>query len=197
MNIPVKPFYFIRHGETDWNRRGIYMGSKDIPLNETGSSQAELAARTLQYEPILQIVTSPLSRALKTAEIISNYLDKPLTVIDELRECSLGMMEGKDKTGEHSPLEQWLGGMAYEGAETVHEFDKRVMLGLTTALELNGPTLIVSHGGVYASIRRLFDWPFINITNCSPYYHRPPEHEGHPWFINDLGDSVAVYDDVF
>jgi broad specificity phosphatase PhoE len=67
MSIPCKPFYFIRHGETEWNRQGIYMGHKDIPLNETGRAQAYNAKKYLKKEPISYSVTSSLARAYETA----------------------------------------------------------------------------------------------------------------------------------
>ncbi len=48
--LPLKPFYFIRHGETDWNKRNIIMGSIDIPLNDYGIDQARRAAMIIQEE---------------------------------------------------------------------------------------------------------------------------------------------------
>lgn len=99
MKIHHKQFYFMRHGETDWNRRRIYMGSQDIPLNQLGIEQAELAAQYLKDEPISHIVTSPLSRAPKTAEIIASVLEKPVTIIDEFIECCWGIKEGRPYDG--------------------------------------------------------------------------------------------------
>lgn len=196
MTIPLKPFYFIRHGETDFNRLSLCTGSRDIPLNQTGLEQAEIAAKWLRQEPIEQIVTSPLSRAMKTAEIISAALQKPITVIDELKECCWGTREGQPKTDDGF-FHRWLKGQPPVGAETVYEFEERVLRGIWKALEINGPVLMVAHAGVYSVIARTLGSPYNRARNCSPYYHRPPQHKGHPWFINDLGDSVAVYDEVF
>lgn len=63
----------IRHGETDWNRREIFRGRADIELSETGVRQAELLAKCLSQAEIATIYSSPLKRALKTAEAIAGY----------------------------------------------------------------------------------------------------------------------------
>jgi probable phosphoglycerate mutase len=196
MTILLKPFYFIRHGETDFNRLGLCTGSSDIPLNQKGLEQAEVAAKWLLKEQIEQIVTSPLSRAKKTAEIISAVLQKPITVVDDLKECCWGDREGQPKSDDGF-FHRWLNGQPPIGAETVHEFEERVSRGLWKALELTGPVLMVAHAGVYSVIARALGFPNSRAKNCSPYYHRPPEHKGHPWFINDLGDKVAIYDEIF
>ena len=60
----------IRHGETDWNAEKIFRGRADIELNESGIKQAELLAQYLADEKIVAVYSSPLKRALKTAEII-------------------------------------------------------------------------------------------------------------------------------
>jgi len=61
----------IRHGDTDWNVKEIFRGRVDFELNETGIKQAQLLSKYLKDAPIGAIYSSPLKRALKTAEIIS------------------------------------------------------------------------------------------------------------------------------
>ena len=56
--IPKRPFYFLRHGQTDWNLEGRYQGHSDIPLNATGIAQAQAAAESLGDVPIGRIVSS-------------------------------------------------------------------------------------------------------------------------------------------
>ena len=65
--LPLKSFYFIRHGETDWNRQSIIMGQTDIPLDDTGIHQAHQAKDILKTENVSAIYTSPLQRAYETA----------------------------------------------------------------------------------------------------------------------------------
>ncbi|OCG73106.1 histidine phosphatase family protein [Microbacterium sediminis] len=64
----------VRHGQTDWNLEGRIQGSTDVPLNDTGRRQAREAAERLRDDDYSLAVTSPLSRAVETAEIIAGAL---------------------------------------------------------------------------------------------------------------------------
>ncbi|NQD41453.1 histidine phosphatase family protein, partial [Glutamicibacter halophytocola] len=65
---------FVRHGQTQWNLEGRLQGSSDIPLNDTGRSQAREAVKVLGAGGWDVIVSSPLSRARETAQIIAEGL---------------------------------------------------------------------------------------------------------------------------
>jgi len=65
------PFWFLHHGETDWNAEGRSQGHTDIPLNSVGLAQARRAAMAMVDRGIATTVASPLTRALKTAEIVA------------------------------------------------------------------------------------------------------------------------------
>ncbi len=78
--------YLVRHGETDWNRENRLQGQTDIPLNNTGISQAhqlrqKINARNLKFDAVY---VSPLQRTLKTAQIIVPGF--PITLDDNLKE---------------------------------------------------------------------------------------------------------------
>lgn len=107
--LPLRPFYFLRHGQTDWNLEHRAMGSQDIPLNDRGISQGLNAAELLKNEPIATIVSSPLRRARKTADIIAQHIKAPVIEITELQEVCWGEKEGMLK------------GKGY-GAKTLSEF---------------------------------------------------------------------------
>lgn len=89
--------YLIRHGETDWNRQGRFQGVEDIELNGTGVLQAKACAEALRALPVDKVVTSPLKRAKKTAEIIASRLGAALTVEEGLTERDFGKMSGLTK----------------------------------------------------------------------------------------------------
>lgn len=92
---PSRSFLCVRHGITDWNRQGRFQGRSDIPLNDEGISQAEAAARRLQDVPFDAIVSSPLVRAAKTAEIIASACGMPVSIDANLIECDFGSFEGR------------------------------------------------------------------------------------------------------
>jgi broad specificity phosphatase PhoE len=92
---PSRSFLCVRHGITDWNRQGRFQGLTDIPLNDEGISQANAAARRLQDIPFDYVVSSPLIRAVKTAEIIAAASRKPVSIDTDLIECDFGSFEGR------------------------------------------------------------------------------------------------------
>ncbi len=179
MVLKPKPFIYLRHGETDWNRLGQAQGCTDIPLNAVGRAQAEAARAAIHAAPPVTIAVSPLSRARETAEIVNRDLDLPMVSIDNLRECGFGAMEGE-------PMGLWFhewlkGERVIPGAEPVHHFLARALDGINAALELPGPVLIVAHGGVYRSIRQAAGFTDVGpIPNARPIRHHPPA-DGYSW----------------
>jgi broad specificity phosphatase PhoE len=92
---PSRSFLCIRHGVTDWNRSQLFQGRTDIPLNDEGIAQAHAAARRLRGIALDHIVSSPLVRALKTAEIVAASSSTPVIVDDGIIECDFGSLEGR------------------------------------------------------------------------------------------------------
>lgn len=86
--------YLIRHGETDWNTKRLLQGATDIPLNQNGIEVARLTAEGLKNVDFDLILTSPLKRARKTAEIIRGNRKIPIVEEERLREISFGPYEG-------------------------------------------------------------------------------------------------------
>ena len=88
-------FYFIRHGETEWNAAGRLCGRTDVPLSEAGRRQARLLAARLKPVPFEAMYTSPLRRALETASILGQAIGRESTVDNRLVELSYGSWEGR------------------------------------------------------------------------------------------------------
>lgn len=86
-----------RHGETQWNARGRLQGQQDVSLNKRGQSQALVMARFLEKVLLVQVHSSTLRRARKTADSIAEVnIARPNVVYsDLLKETALGVLEGQ------------------------------------------------------------------------------------------------------
>ena len=87
--------YFVRHGETDWNKERKIQGQVDIPLNEFGRHLARETAKGLRDVPFDVCFTSPLGRARETAQIILQGRDVPILEDKRILEMNFGVLEGK------------------------------------------------------------------------------------------------------
>lgn len=189
-----RSFYFVRHGETDWNKESRIQGHTDIPLNETGRQQAEHAVGVLARQPIDIIVTSCLGRAYETASIINAGLQKPLIVCDGLKERNFGKYEGllvdEFDTLRNNMMQDGLppeenGYPCPPLGEPYAEFRVRVITAFTKHLEeyAEKNVLFVAHGGVYRVLRRCLFTELDHSANVQPF-HFDKRAEG--WFLNHL-----------
>jgi probable phosphoglycerate mutase len=144
-------YWFLRHGETDWNVTSRTQGNVEVPLNETGIAQAHAAARALMGHGISTIVASTLGRARQTAAIVGETLGMDFSTDPGLREASFGTREGDDMG---SWFEEWVKG-AYvpPGGESFADLRVRVVEAANRLLALPGPVLIVAHGGMFRALR--------------------------------------------
>ncbi|MFH0914690.1 MAG: histidine phosphatase family protein [Chloroflexota bacterium] len=85
----------VRHGETEWNVAEIFRGRLDIALNETGLRQAELLARELSGWKLAAVYSSPLKRALQTAEPIARYHELVVKTSPGLTDLNFGEWQGR------------------------------------------------------------------------------------------------------
>jgi broad specificity phosphatase PhoE len=180
--VALVPFWYLRHGETDWNRQGLSQGNMDIPLNELGLAQAQEAAVRLRNRGITSIVASPLSRARVTAEIVGEALGLNVTIEPDLREVSWGVHEGK-------ALDEWFhtwitGHATPEGAESFDTLRRRAVAGLNRAVGQPPAVLVVAHGGVFRAIRSAMKVDMSGRTrNCVPIWCEPPRVFGEDWTL--------------
>jgi probable phosphoglycerate mutase len=117
--------FLFRHGETDWNREGRLQGHIDTPLNTTGLAQAHALGESLRRHRLDAVLSSDLSRARITAQIVAMAIGAPLFIETGLRETNVGAAEGllwaeaKTRFGE-GLTERWYsdGDVAFPGGET-------------------------------------------------------------------------------
>lgn len=91
-----RTWYIVRHGETVWNREGRKQGQSDSPLTNLGIVQAQRIGDWLRFADLskFKIISSPLGRAMATAQILEKQLDIPFGVNSLLSEHSFGEWEG-------------------------------------------------------------------------------------------------------
>ena len=179
------PFWFLRHGETDWNAQGLSQGGIDIPLNATGLSQARLAAQKLRNRGIATIIASPLSRARVTAEIVGEALSLPVAIDDDLREVAFGVQEGKSMSDWFAA---WLAGeMTPEGAETFATLRRRAVAATNRATGQPPAVLVVAHGAWFRSLRSAMGIePTMRTQNALPIFCEPPTASGTEWVLRPV-----------
>ena len=125
----------VRHGQTEWNREERFRGRAQVPLNETGLVQAEVTGRRIaaEWRPTA-IYSSPLSRAIKTAEVIARHFDLPVQVHPGLTDIDYGQWEGltPDEVRKLSPkmIDDWFNtpdSIRIPGGETLADVRARAM----------------------------------------------------------------------
>lgn len=123
----------VRHGETFWNEgRRIQGCDSDIELNETGLEQAKRLAVFLKDEPIAVILSSPLRRAVSTAEAIASRHQLPIEIDQRLRELKVGDLEGMSYSSLTTTFSQFLmqwwrdgGAVRLPNGESIVELQER------------------------------------------------------------------------
>ena len=171
-----------RHGQTEYNRKDIILGTTDIELNETGIAQAyELAERVAAIDGIGLIIASPMKRALRTARIVSERTGIKLITDERLREWDYGEYEGHSRytEGFAENKTQFSVKMGRTG-ESLIQLAHRVYSAIDDYInEYSGMTvLLVSHGGVCRVIET--------------YFHDMTTEEFSGWFMGNC--QLIEYD---
>ena len=176
----------IRHGQTDWNVRGVYQGHTDITLNETGILQGYKLADTLLLEKFDAIFSSDLQRAYQTAVILAEALALPVQVDQRLREICQGEWEGqtvavvREKYTAHFEAQKLdLEHARAPGGESVAEVAERMRAAANeiTAMYHGKRVVVVSHGLSLATLVCQAQ----GISLAEVYHHIPDN--GQPRYI--------------
>jgi probable phosphoglycerate mutase len=154
----------VRHGETDWNKRGILQGWTDVPINDLGRHQAYEFAQACAQAGFDVVWSSPLVRAFETAQISAAALRlQPPCGHEGLQERHFGAIQGipKDELAEQNPtqLEQILRrnpAAQFVGGESMDEFADRVLGAVIDIghLHRNQKVLVITHGWVLDVVNR-------------------------------------------
>ncbi len=196
-------FYVLRHGQTDWNVQARLQGSTDIPLNDTGRSQARIAANILAGLGITRIVASPLSRALETAQIVGRRLDLDPEVDPRLIERNFGLFEGLtidevrreriEMRAHMNPVADIDGKHYPDNAEPLGEVIDRVYACVSDFRERD-VCLFVCHGIPFRAISRRFLNEMYSSPNAAPVRF---EDSGGHWRMIALDPENAPIPQVY
>ena len=189
--MPPFLLYYIRHGETDWNRESRLQGQRDIPINANGRAQARACGEILrdliarEAETEFEYVSSPLGRARETIEIVRATLGlapESYRIDERLTEISFGSWEGftLDELRKVSPdaiaaRERGKWDFAPPEAESYAAMSRRVRRWYDS---ITADTVAVAHGGtlrgliVQLGIFSAEEAPFLDIAQGVVYVIR-------------------------
>jgi broad specificity phosphatase PhoE len=143
-----------RHGETEWNATEIFRGRVDVALNDTGLRQAQMLGEYLSREKINIVYSSPLQRAVKTAEAVAVLHKLDVNIVDNLNDIDCGEWQGlmlREVKERYAELYQdWLDTpeqVKLPGGESLEEVRSRVVPFVQDAVMRcgEGKIVLVSH----------------------------------------------------
>ncbi len=159
--------HLVRHGLTNENLNGQYIGASDVPLSNEGINRLKNLKKDFTYPKANKIYCSPLMRCRKTAELL--YPESEIINVEGLAECNFGEWEGKTASDlkDNEKFMQWLSNsndVSPEGGESMKNFTTRVLTTfekLTEDIIRNNykDTVVVTHGGVIMTILAAYGLP--------------------------------------
>ncbi len=185
MQLTPKSFYFIRHGQTDWNKIHRLQGQIDIPLNAEGRNQALELRPLITKLGISQVYYSPLIRAQETMHIACNHLDIPKFPLDAIKERHFGEWEGTEwdevKKDTHMHF-------VPQNGESYAVFHERVLTAVNSKLGETSESnvLFVAHAGTFRALCRAINTHFEAVHNCQLFYFVAPNETDDQWRIYEL-----------
>ena len=148
--------FLIRHGVTAWHAEGRVLGQRDIPMSDAGVAQAEEAAAAVRGVKMSEVLSSPLQRAIQTAEIIGQAAGIEVARDPRLIDFQLGKWTGMTyedvaKNEEYQRFVQQPDAERIPGGESLEDVRRRAVSAVDQALADNatGDALaIVTHAGI-------------------------------------------------
>ncbi len=170
-----------RHGQTEWNKEFRFQGKTNVQLTETGKQQAHALASRLESWPPEVIYTSPLDRAVYTAQSIADRHNLKPILLPELQEIDFASWEGQsipmlDKE-QHETFALWRADPFFNppaGAESWEKLHTRLARAVKIFLDGSFKRIVVvSHGGIMRALYAVFVglnphkvWN-MDVSNCA------------------------------
>ncbi len=136
--------WLVRHGETEWSKSGQHTGTTDLPLTAEGETAAVKLVPALEGIDFEQVLTSPLQRAVRTAELAGF----PHAEVDaDLVEWAYGDYEGLTTVEIRETVPDWtVWTHPSPGGETAEQVSERLDRVIARARAVEGKTLVFAHG---------------------------------------------------
>jgi broad specificity phosphatase PhoE len=188
----------IRHGETDWNHQGRRQGRRDVPLNDQGREQMRSCAEQLTGLSPDAILTSPLSRAVESAEILADHLGVDRAAIrseNGLIERDFGDVDGMTQ----AELRAYRARGGNEKNEPLYLVRQRMMRSVLDVArkEKHKIVLVISHSAAIKSVMvRLYGKPELQRKTTKNAGISIVEYKGgrlHPRAFNLAPEEAARY----
>lgn len=162
--------HLIRHGKTEANEKGLYIGHTDLPLSAAGLQGLLRLRGEACYPGAARFFTSPLTRCRQTLEVLYPHCRQEIA--DGLAECDFGEWEGKSAAAlQNDPrFGEWIAGKRADipGGEAAADFQTRVteaFAGIVQELMKSGDTeaVVCTHGGVIMLLMAAYALPRIEM----------------------------------
>jgi len=174
--------YFVRHGETEYNRKGIMQGSGvDSSLNDTGREQAETLKERFSLVDVDVIYSSTLRRARQTADVISEALPGVRReVLPDLNEISWGILEGEPPSKKRDAALGWVKdkwrrgdyGHRVENGESILDVKTRAESAAKHLVQMHhGETVVAVTHGRYLRVLIAAICDFYDLSDMSTLGH--------------------------
>ena len=167
-------FYFVRHGETVWNVENKICGASESPLTDKGRNQALETGNKIKELNIKadEILCSPLSRALETAQIISKVTGIPYRIEAKLIEQNFGKYESTPRDGAEFRKAKESFVCSYEGGESMVKVCQRIYNLLDEIKKEDKTYVLVAHNGIARIVHSYFndmsneEFAAFGLKNC-------------------------------
>lgn len=163
-------FYFLRHGQTDFNLNRVFNDSVDVSLNKTGVAQCLLAKEKIKNIEFETVLFSPLKRAVQTKKLL--FSDSTIAshlMLKDLKECTSDVWKKMLSLEKNDVVDLFFNEQNLEIDIVI--FLNQTFEAITKILNTKGPRLVIAHGGVFCAISNLLGITTVTkIDNCKLCY---------------------------
>jgi broad specificity phosphatase PhoE len=188
MTAEMSRVYLTRHGRTTLNAEGRLRGLSDPPLDEVGLAEVARLAKVLATKGVTMVVSSPLQRAVSTAEAIANAAGVPMSIDMRLNDRDYGPMTGRPRAEVEKQYGSVDAAPGVEPRSAIAERAKRAFFELVAELA-PGPIVMVSHDAFNQTLLEQLDPSLVRVRQRTACWNQLSLVDGR-WRV-DAYDQIA------